>query len=688
MALTLGAKTVIGTEDEPVLQNTGDAAVLIDANGRAISAGAKDVTLTHNGQIYVKIDNNGSGISVWRDSTGDTVITNNGMVFAPGHGIQAAHTGTGDVAVTHTGTIWASRYGILAYNSGTSSDGSVRVETGEGSSITSGNGGINASVRSAGAAGNVTVTHKGMIHRGPVTGLGSLRDGIHASIRGGGSLTGNPGARDAAAKGRITVTTGENSVVTAAHHGIRVWHHGSGEYAVAVRGRVTGGGADGDGNKYAGVYIEARTPTGDSPPELTVGGGGTIAVGARGYVGAESGVAVKVDDKTGKATVVLERDGKGLVGHIDGDILGAIDIMVRDGSGGVSTALSAGDAVDRRVGRTPLYTEVKTAALGKVTGGYRFTDTAGTRLLYDSRARVYEALPSVLLDVNAHAPRLRRDASGGNNVWAAFDAGKGERQAAGSTTSKGMAGALAWDFTRWGVASGFDFPAGEDLTIGVSAHHRRGKATVKRGGTVKAAGTGVGASLTYGSADAVYFRGWVSYSGFSGIELMSDDDSPDIGNLSRSDVSGSGNAIGVEAGMRTELEGMTLTPRGGFVFSSVDISEFSDLAGVSGSGKVSGSGRSFKGRFGVTAEIGEVAPGAAVYASLDAEHDFSAKRDVTASGIKLSSEPKATWGRLGLGGEISLSEDGGTMLSGEAYYATAGGGNSEFGGGLTLGFRF
>ncbi len=222
----------------------------------------------------------------------------------------------------------------------------------------------------------------------------------------------------------------------------------------------------------------------------------------------------------------------------------------------------------------------------------------------------------------------------------------------------------------------------------MSAHHRRGKAAVKHGGTVKASGTGVGASLTYGSADAVYFRGWFSYSGFSGIELMSSDDMPGSGNLSRSDVSGSGLAVGLEAGMRTELEGMTLTPRGGLVFSSVDISGFSDLEGIAGSGRVSGSGRSLKGRLGVTAEIGEVAAGAAVYASLDAEHDFSAKRDVTASGTKLSSKPKATWGRLGLGGELSLSEDGGTMLSGEAYYATAGGGNSDFGGGLTLGFRF
>ncbi len=129
-------------------------------------------------------------------------------------------------------------------------------------------------------------------------------------------------------------------------------------------------------------------------------------------------------------------------------------------------------------------------------------------------------------------------------------------------------------------------------------------------------------------------------------------------------------------------------PRGGLVSSSVKVDEFSDLEGVAGSGKVSGSGRSLKARLGVTAEIGEVASDAAVYASLDVEHEFSSDRGMTASGTKLASKPKMTWGRFGLGGGISLSDDGGTMLSGEAYYATAGGGNSEFGGGLTLDFRF
>ncbi len=481
-----------------------------------------------------------------------------------------------------------------------------------------------------------------------------------------------------AAGGMIKVTVDEGAEVKSVKDGVYVdgalLKDGMRAQTVEVHGTVTGGGEG-----FAGVHMVK---------------GGTVVIGPRAHVSASSGVAVKANAE-GDMVVILVKDSQGLIATIDGEIRNTAEtaFRIRDASG-TETALSADDTVKSTGETKGVYRAMRTSVLeeleeGGSKVGYKFRTTGSEERQYHARARVYEALPSVLLDLSAPAPRLPHGASDGNNVWAAFDGGEGERQASGSTTSEGTAGrALAWDFTHWGVASGFDFPAGEDLTVGVSAHHRRGKATVKRGGTVNASGTGVGASLTYGSADAVYFRGWLSYSGFSGIELMSSDDMPGSGDLSKSDVSGSGLAVGLEAGMRTELEGMTLTPRGGFVFSSVDIGEFSDLEGVAGSGKVSGSGRSLKGRLGVTAEIGEVAAGAAVYASLDAEHDFSAKRDVTASGTKLSSKPKATWGRLGLGGELSLSDDGGTMLSGEAYYATAGGGNSGFGGGLTLGFRF
>ncbi len=641
-----------------VLGGTGVQAGITDGD-REIR-GDSDVTITNNGEIYAGNAGypNSGGINVAHGGTGTVRVKNGpgGKIFLGGSGAFFVEDGldneSGGIRVLYKGVTLTpdakdeKKRAVMIESSGMIESGSfgVYVKT---------YGDDDKSIP-------VTVHVKG----GAVD---AYRDGIYAA----NSFT--------AAGGVIKVTVDEGAAVKSRQDGVHVdgalLKDGMRAQTVEVHGTVAGGGEG-----FAGVHMVK---------------GGTVVIGPRAHVSAASGTAVKANAE-GDMTVILVMDGDGFTGTVDGEIRNAAETVfkIRDASG-TETALTAGRAL-KSVGETKgVYRAVRTSVLEEAMNeggskvGYEFKTTGPEERQYHARARVYEALPSALLDLNAPAPRLRRDASGGNSAWAAFDGGEGERQASGSATSEGTAGrALAWDFTHWGVASGFDFPAGEELTVGVSAHHRRGKATVKHGGTVKASGTGVGASATYGSADAVYFRGWVSYSRFSGIELMSSDDMPGSGNLSRSDVSGSGLALGVEAGTRTELEGMTLTPRGGFVFSSVDIDGFSDLEGVAGSGRVSGSGRSFKGRLGVTAEVGEVAAGATVYASLDAEHDFSAKRDVTASGTKLSSKPKATWGRLGLGGELSLSDDGGTMLSGEAYYATAAGGNSEFGGGLTLGFRF
>ncbi len=625
----------------------GGSGIQIGDTDKEIS-GRSDVTITNNGEIHANGYGyvNAGGISVTHKGTGTVTVKHGsgGKIFTGG--ASPRDNESGGIRVLYEGVTLDSD----------DKDGKPRAVVIESSGmIDSGSFGVYVKVYGDDDKSiPVTVDVKGGV-------IDAVWDGIY--VMNGFTSAG----------GVIKVKVDEGAEVKSRRDGVHVdgalLKDGTRAQTVEVHGTVAGGGEG-----FAGVHMVK---------------GGTVVIGPRAHVSAASGTAVKANAE-GDMTVILVMDGDGFTGTVVGEIRNAAETVfrIRDASG-AETALTAGRALKSAGETKGVYRAVRTSVLEELEEGYKFKPTGAEERQYHARARVYEVLPSALLDLNAPAPRLPRGASDGNNVWAAFDGGEGERQAAGSTTSEGTAGrALAWDFTRWGVASGFDFPAGEDLTVGVSAHHRRGKATVKHGGTVKASGTGAGASLTYGSADAVYVRGWFSYSKFSGIELMSSDDMPGSGNLSRSDVSGSGHALGVEAGMRTELEGMTLTPRGGLVFSSVKVDEFSDLEGVAGSGKVSGSGRSLKARLGVTAEIGEVAAGAAVYASLDVEHEFSSDRGMTASGTKLASEPKATWGRLGLGGELSLSEDGGTMLSGEAYYATAGGGNSEFGGGLTLGFRF
>ena len=67
---------------------------------------------------------------------------------------------------------------------------------------------------------------------------------------------------------------------------------------------------------------------------------------------------------------------------------------------------------------------------------------------------------------------------------------------------------------------------------------------------------------------------------------------------------------------------------------------------------------------------------------------ISPTREVEASGAALSSTMKSTWERLGLDGLLPLGAKGSSMLEGEAFYATAGDGNMDYGADLSLGYRF
>ncbi len=91
---------------------------------------------------------------------------------------------------------------------------------------------------------------------------------------------------------------------------------------------------------------------------------------------------------------------------------------------------------------------------------------------------------------------------------------------------------------------------------------------------------------------------------------------------------------------------------------------------------------------GVLAELGPADADTRLYASLDVEHEFSPELDMMAAGIKLTAKVKPTWVRLGVGGAMPLGGTDATMLAGDAFYATAGSGNADFGGGVALNIRF
>ena len=675
IAITTEAGSTIVAKEFKEYRTIAENGILA-AITKAASTG--DITIAHKGEIEA----GGRVIDARNSGTGDvTVTTGKGSkITGDADGIYA--TSTGDLTITHKGEIEVGGRGIFTIiNNGT---GDFTVTTGAGSRIVARgeatfSSGINASVRGAGATGDVTVVHGGEIT--------AKEEGIYVSNR----------KTSAAGTGAIRVTTARGSKVAAEKQGILVWHQGTGIFDVAVRGTVTGDSAhtSGSDTDYAGVHIQVKTT------DTRAGGGGKIVLGPMAHLSAKSGTAIKIDERAGAVTVILEKDGYGLAGQLEGKILNADStttaFKARTGETGMEMALKVGDRVDMRGATHGLYDKVHRTQLMTITGGHEFKKVSEIRL-YQDRARVYEALPAVLLDLNGQLPYQERMAAprDGDGLWARLAAGDGARRPARATTARGFTGrALAWDVAQYGFEGGLDFrpAATERLLLGVSLHARQGTATVAHGGTIEVSGFGGGGAATYRDATGLYLDGRFSYTYFDDVDLTSRTRGP-----VQSDLSGHGYALGLEAGKRLGWEGLdhvALTPRARVVWSTVALEDFADLAGVAGSGRVAlEMATSLKGRLGLLTETAFggatledwTGDGGRLFGSLDVEHEFSADRETRASGTALASEVQATWGRVGLGGAVSWTE--GLTLSGEGFYATAGSANTDFGGSLTLTLRF
>ncbi len=631
------------------------------------------------------------GLNVLNTADEETkiMVKNEGLIHAKSSGVSAQHSGWGDVIVEHLkgeiiagdepniiGTFLADvlktrTAGILAVHQGSmpktvegktfsASDSSTydakigKIEITSKADITSKGDGILAYVKDVDDEGDAAA--KMII---PVTidvsGGTIMADGHGVYAETATTYT----EMEAPMAGETMVTVGEMAMVRAKKDGVYVKgmrtfaasHARKGQYdqTVTINGKVMGG--DGD---YVGVRMMK---------------GGTLVIGPKAKVEAASGTAVKSD---GGLIITMKKDAVGRIGYVKGKMLNSgtttFDGVKVDGEYTLSPGLETRGVYD-----------VTRVTLKTIEGGHQFMDSGQA---YHARARVYEALPSVLLEMSAPGGRQARLSAtrDGGGVWARVLASDGEREADMSTTSMDDAGHdLSWDFERWGVETGFvistDAPG---VTLGVSAHYRDGEADVKRGGKIDASGMGVGLSATWRAEDGWYADGEFSYTRFEDIDLSSE-----TRGMVRSGLDGDGHAIGVEVGRRMEMDGLAVIPRGGVTWSSVDIDDFDDVSGVAGSGRVEFSSEdSLKARVGVSLENGPT------YASLDVEHEFSEDRAVMASGTRLESEVESTWARIGVGGVMTLDAQGESTLSADAHYAASGGDNHDYGASVLLKVRF
>ncbi len=658
--LPTGAMTIAGRVGSVLYDNGGS--VTVAATGRiagversggvieAIRSAAGDLTVDVAARATVTGDIRGEGDG---DLDVDVSGTVKGGIFGLGGGEHDVHVKAGGAVE-----------GLIHLEASTvrvdGSAGSVRFDSG--GTIAVGSGGRipgldGSAVHSA--AGDLTMTVNGAVTGSIIAGDGVMD---RLTVASGGDFRGGvEGVEFIAvageARGTLRVPPGGSVSVPA---------DGALMGAEDAQGRRVAIVADtGSLSLTVNGKVEGAVDAADAAAASTVTVGadgavdGKIMLAGAGSEVTVDGAAQSVDAPRGAVTV-------GENGRIEEPVIGAETVTI------TAAADESDEEAVQRVGggRIPAPITLKRAGADDTVVT---TDDEGRLTLAAPgpapRHRVYEALPSVLLALNALPARGDRLASAGapRGAFMSLDAGGGERRPASSTA------ASRHDWRRFGFETGFEGAAGERGVFAISVHHVRGRADVETdGGRVEVAGTGARISGAWFPAGDFYVSGQAAATLYE-----ADLDSALDGALAR-DVSGRGYAVGVEAGRRLDLGRVALTPRAGADWSMVEMSSFTDAMGE----RVSlDAGRRVAARAGLRAEAG------GVFATADVERELSGSMRATAADTALAAEAEATWLRLGIGGAHEWA-DGRFVLRGAANYAAARRGNRDFTGSASFTVRF
>ena len=673
---------------------TGVGDVAIDVSGGSIATSGRAsyaVWASHDGEGDVGVTVAGGAATAGREAhavvgdhrsgAGDLAVTVGvgGRVTTRGDGAYGVFASLGVRTGVET-PVSGPAFQVLSTEYGGSGDLTVRVAGGAVATEGEGSTGVLAL---HGGAGALVVAMTG----GSVEAKGDYAYGVHAArvaagdisidVSGGSVVAEGVGGVGVLARGSgdIAVTVGEGASVAGGHVGIQLsvvegdaptsssrgrslarstaaQDAGAPAYTVRVAGTVT--------TRMARADLTATTIPGSG---VYLPAGGQVIVSANGLVSAASGRAVVA--RSGDLVVVLV-DSDGLSGvqappRIEGRI---------EETGGEPQVLlqpsGSTERVELAVGDAPTLSGAWDVSLTRDGDG-----AISVARVYAPRARVYEALPSVLLGLGGLPEFRERTAAARseNGGWVLFDVARGGWKAAASTTPT-----LGYDHSRYGVTTGLDVPLGEgDRRLGVSLHRRQGSADVDNGGKIDLTGFGLGLSGSW-SRDGIY----------ADVQAETTWWDADLASSTRGNLKGGasarGHALALEAGRRVgTFRGAALTPRARLTYSRASMEAFTDAGGARVSLE---DADSLRGGAGVTAE----APDGRMFGSLDVERELSADARVLVSGTELRSEADATWLRLGLGGVHSW-DDGRYTLQGAVNWATSGDSN-EIGGQARLSVRF
>ena len=425
--LTVGATGEIGA--------TSGVGVLADGGGdltATVSGTVRgDVRVRGGGALTLNVMEGGAVTGTVRDPVGlSTVVGSIGrLLYTSGATVTVAATGAltgvevdggtealrseaGDLSMTVAGMVTGDVLGL--------GDGDHTVTVAEGGSVTGTVRLAASTVRVAGVVGRVQLDRGGTV-----------------TVDASGRVTGVEGVGIRSETGDLTVTVA--GVIMG-----DVLALGSGEHAVSVApgGVVTG---------TVRVATESTVALAGTAGRVLLDRGGTVAIGEAGRVTGVDGEAIR------SASGDLEVEIRQAPGETAEQLRNRIQGTMRDAAGVPEVGYVFADG--RRIDNLGAPGSARSAPIGAYDLGI-VADGGGVRVehAFAPRARVYEALPSVLLGMTGTSGFHDRMAAprSPNGVWARVAASGGSRETERSTSTLGAG--LSWTERRYGAETGIDFP--------------------------------------------------------------------------------------------------------------------------------------------------------------------------------------------------------------------------------------